>query len=104
MSKGVLYDGHWFYALPEEKGARYDVVVRLCFAPLETDIWGIKDGLFFHENHKIEGIDAALNFQEVSQDEFYQALNDVIELSRSNNWKVLYEKLLDTKDDILACC
>lgn len=43
--------GGWHHTMPEEIIDRVDIIVKLCFGPLETEIWGVKDGRFFRENN-----------------------------------------------------
>lgn len=100
MSKGVLYDGQWFYALPEKTTDRHDIIVRMIFAPMETDIWGIKDGQFFHENNKIEGIEEGITFEFVTGEEFFCAVDAAIEVGRENEWTQWTEEIILARDKI----
>ncbi|MCH5343708.1 MAG: hypothetical protein J1E64_06675 [Acetatifactor sp.] len=80
--------------MPEEKIDRVDIIVKLCFGPLETEIWGVKDGRFFRENQYIEGIrEGDIDFDYIGEIEFLQELDREIKLSMDHNCIELIDML-----------
>lgn len=54
--------GEWLHDVPDKEfdaSGKRTIVKRLCFGPLEAQIWfELKDGSYSHETHFIEGIQA----------------------------------------------
>ena len=80
--------------MPEEKADRIDIITKVCFGPLETEIWGVKDGQFFVEFHFIEGLqEGEIDFHYVSAPKFLQALDFEIKLIMAQNCQELTDIL-----------
>ncbi len=85
-----FFVGNWQHAMParaKDSNGRTDIIVRLCFGPLETEIYGISDnGKFFYEYHQIEGVQAGTrDFEYISGTLFFKELDYEIALSQKNN-------------------
>lgn len=94
----MYWVGSWKHSMPKEKSedGRQDIIIRLCFGPLETDIWGVKDGRFFSEYHVIEGFED-YTFEYVEAGRFFKELDYEIELCRKNNFTELEKRLKEIK-------
>ncbi len=41
MAENSFWNGNWYHVMPVRKEERFDVIRRLCFGPLETEILGL---------------------------------------------------------------
>ncbi len=97
----MYWVGSWLHEMPKEtqKDGRQDIIIRLCFGPLETDIWGIKDGKFFSEYHVIEGFED-YTFEYVDAETFFKELDYEIEVCRKRGFTELEKRLEEIKIEL----
>lgn len=77
--------GEWLHEVPAKEfdtAGKRNLVKRLCFGPLETQIWcELKDGSYSHEIHFIEGIqDGEVYVNSISKSEMLEVLKYEIAL------------------------
>ena len=85
-----FFVGGWEHAMPDNRrdsNGRLDIIIRLCFGPLETDIYGIDyKGIFFHEYKYLEGLqEGDVDYTIISDLLFFKELDYEIILSKKNN-------------------
>lgn len=103
MSDNYFWIGRWMHSMPKKETERFDIINRICFGPLETDILGLMDGKFFREYHYIEGICAGdIEFSFISGAEFLKELEYEIELSIKNNCSEIADALQDIKKELFG--
>ncbi|MCQ2974573.1 MAG: hypothetical protein MJ211_07145 [Bacteroidales bacterium] len=91
----------WHHNGPEPiKDGTEKIVVNLCFGPLETIIYGIKDGKYFFEDTEIEGFEEYY-FENISKEKFIQQLNYEISLCEKYNDIELKKKYIEIRDRLL---
>jgi len=87
----VMIAGNWSYMMPLEIGDRFEVLRKACISPSKTDTWGFENGAFFHETDSpSENIH---NKTEIPSHQFFDELDFIISVSRSNNSRKLCDAL-----------
>lgn len=91
---------NWHHCAPREQDGRYEIIVRLCFAPLETEIYGSENGKLFREYHYIEGLRAGeKEFSYIELDEFRREVKREIALCEENDAYNLADELRQILDN-----
>ena len=92
ISKGqAMVAGNWSYMMPLETEGRFEVLRKFCSSPSKTDIWGWEDGKFFHAiNNPSENLHNKL---EITPQQFFEEVDFIISVSRSNNSRKLCDAL-----------
>ena len=101
MTENSFWNGNWYHVMPVRKEERVDVIRRLCFGPLETEILGLKDGKPFRENRCIEGIEeGGIVFSYISQDAFLEEIEYEIRLSVDHHCRKRADLLRSIKESL----
>lgn len=106
MSVDSFWISGWHHVMPKEKcdsHGRREIICRLCFGPLETDIYGIENDKFYHEYHYIEGVlEGEIEFDYISREEFIKELEYEIRLSIKYKADKLTDALITIRDKLIS--
>ena len=103
MNDKYFWLGSWMHTMPEKKSEQFDIIKRLCFGPLETEIFGLMDGKFFKEYHYIEGVcEGNIEFSFISCADFLKELEYEIELSILNHCNERADVLQNIKKELFG--
>ena len=119
----AMVSGNWTFLMPQFAGTaqpvkagtgtengennesgsdRFDIIRKFCSKPVKRDIWGLENGKFFHEMYSEE--ENKNERVEVPPQVFFDEMDFIISVSRSNNARELCDALMTVKEGLKPSC